>query len=241
MERQDGNRRVTFLAPPSIGLPYGRVPRLILIHLATEAVRNKSREVDLGQSLTGFMKSLFTMPTGGQHGSIQSFKAQLPRLLSLTTTVNLFDEERALVTNAPMADEFDIHWVVLQTGRSGLPARVRLGERMYNQMVTSAVPIDLRAVRALQQNVLALDIYFWTTFRAHRVARTHPARITWTALQTQFGAGYAAEGDFRIAFCQALEQVRLVYPKLLCSPTKAHFELFWSPPSVPKLQGDTRG
>src|SRR6202048_4781887 len=41
-----------------LGLPYGEKPRLVLIHLATEAVRTTSPVVDVEESMTGFARSL---------------------------------------------------------------------------------------------------------------------------------------------------------------------------------------
>src|SRR5271155_1748087 len=40
-----------------LGLPYGEKPRLVLIHLATEAVRTGSPIVDVEYTMTGFARS----------------------------------------------------------------------------------------------------------------------------------------------------------------------------------------
>lgn len=233
-QRRDGKMQVAFLSPPSVGLPFGKVPRLLLIYLTTQAVRTKTREIDLGASISKFMKSLFTKVTGGAHGSIAPFKQQVLRTLSLTTTLSLLNDDRAQLANTPVADEFEVHWVALGADQqSGLPARVRLGERMFDHMVGSAVPIDLRAVRALQQSAMALDVYFWTTYRAPRVARTHPARIAWGALQAQFGSDYKSTSDFKVSFCNALAQVQMVYPSLRYLVTESYLVLHKSSPSVP--------
>src|SRR5262245_64359124 len=41
-----------------LGLPYGEKPRLVLIHLATEAVKNGSPVIDVEDSMTAFARSL---------------------------------------------------------------------------------------------------------------------------------------------------------------------------------------
>jgi len=233
--RRDGDMEVAFLSPPNVGLPFGKVPRLLLIYLTTQAVRTRKREIDLGVSISKFMKSLFTEATGGTHGSIARFKQQVLRTLSLTTTLSLLNDDRAQLTNTPVADEFEVHWVAVGADqRSGMPARVRLGERMFDHMLGSAVPVDLRAVRALKQSAMALDVYFWTTYRAPRVARTHPARIAWGALQAQFGSDYKSKSDFKISFCNALMQVQMVYPSLRYLATESYLVLHKSAPSVPR-------
>ncbi len=46
------------MAPSSVGLPYGMVPRLLIAWVTTEAVRIRERELVLGESLSGFMSEL---------------------------------------------------------------------------------------------------------------------------------------------------------------------------------------
>src|SRR6266851_1339361 len=38
-------------------LPYGTRPRLILVHISTEAVKTHSREIDVGRSMHDYMKT----------------------------------------------------------------------------------------------------------------------------------------------------------------------------------------
>ena len=63
--RKNGNYSLTILSPSAIGLPYGSVPRLLLAWVTTEAVKTQSRELELGDSLSGFMRELDLVPTGG--------------------------------------------------------------------------------------------------------------------------------------------------------------------------------
>ena len=49
-ERVNGRYSLRLEARRSIGLPYGVYPRLILIHLTTQAVCTKSPEIDLGRT-----------------------------------------------------------------------------------------------------------------------------------------------------------------------------------------------
>ena len=56
--RRNGAFTLTILAPSEVGLPYGSMPRLLLAWLTTEAVRTRSRELVLGDTLSGFMRDL---------------------------------------------------------------------------------------------------------------------------------------------------------------------------------------
>ena len=43
---------------------------------------------------------------------------------------------------------------------------IELGEKFYEAVTLSSVPVDLRALRALKRSPLALDLYAWLTYTA---------------------------------------------------------------------------
>ena len=61
-------------------LPYGPKPRLAMIHVSTEAVRTKSRIVEIGHSQREFLRWLGIDPSGGSHGGLTLFKKQIQAL-----------------------------------------------------------------------------------------------------------------------------------------------------------------
>ena len=66
-----------------LGVPYGSLPRLILIHIMTEAVRTKSRQIVLGTTLTDWMRRLgYKSMSYGPRGSATLIRQQLDRLLA---------------------------------------------------------------------------------------------------------------------------------------------------------------
>lgn len=70
--RRNGALTLTLQAPPQIGLPFGRYPRLLLAWLGTEVVRTKSPEIELGESLSATMRELGITPSGGDKGPFES-------------------------------------------------------------------------------------------------------------------------------------------------------------------------
>ena len=65
----------------SIGYPYGSIPRLILFWLNTVAVQTKSRRIELGRSLSEFMRQLGLDPSrGGARSDSRRMKDQMQRL-----------------------------------------------------------------------------------------------------------------------------------------------------------------
>ncbi len=66
--------------PHCVGIPYGTIPRLLLFWITTEAVKTKSRRLELGDSLASFMRELGLTPTGGRWGTIRRLREQMNRL-----------------------------------------------------------------------------------------------------------------------------------------------------------------
>lgn len=64
-ERVNGRYSLHLAAPPSVGLPYGSYPRLVLAWLTTEAVRTKNPEIRLGPTFSDFMYRLGLAPVTG--------------------------------------------------------------------------------------------------------------------------------------------------------------------------------
>ena len=48
-----------------IGVPYGSIARMILLYLQTQAVRTRSREVELGASMNAWLTAM-GIPIGGK-------------------------------------------------------------------------------------------------------------------------------------------------------------------------------
>src|ERR1700738_1926771 len=88
-----------------LGLPYGEKPRLVLIHLATEAVRTASPVVDVEESMTAFARSL-GMETNGQQ--LRALKEQLARLAAATVRMGVVEEGRAVQVNSLFVSAFDL-------------------------------------------------------------------------------------------------------------------------------------
>ena len=66
-----------------LGVPYGSLPRLVLIHIMTEAVRTRSRHIVLGTSFTDWMRRMgFRTVSYGPRGSATLIRQQLDRLLA---------------------------------------------------------------------------------------------------------------------------------------------------------------
>jgi hypothetical protein len=216
-----------------LGLPYGEKPRLVLIHLATEAVRTGSPVVDVEESMTAFARSL-GLETNGQQ--LRALKDQLARLAAATVRMGVVGEGRAVQVNTQFVSAFDL-WFPKQADQRVLwPSTVRLSEEYFQSLGQHAVPLDARAVAALASSSMALDVYVWLAQRLHRVPTGKPQFVDWNSLHEQFGQGYDRIRDFRRRFLQTLHQVGSAYPTARITADDRGLSLEHSPPPVSKSQ-----
>jgi hypothetical protein len=212
-----------------LGLPYGEKPRLVLIHLASEAVRNSSAVVDVEDSMTAFAKSLGVEANGQQ---LKALKDQLGRLAASTVRMGIVEEGRAVQVNTQIVTAFDL-WFPKQADQRVLwPSTVRLSEEYFQSLGRHAVPLDHRAVAALASSSMALDTYVWLAQRLHRVPPGKPQFITWAAAYDQFGQGFARVRDFRRSFLQTLAHVKSAYPSARIATDEQGLILEHSTPPV---------
>ena len=228
--RRNGAFTLNLLAPSAVGLPYGTVPRLLLAWLTTEAVRTKSRDLVLGDSLSSFMRELDLIPTGGRWGSITRLKSQTQRLFS--TSVDCFhtSEDRTGMVGYRFADKAMLWWHPKAPDQAALwQSTVSLSEPFFREVTEHPVPIDMRALRALKRSPMALDMYAWLTYRMSYLNKQ--TEIPWGALAAQFGSDYARLRDFKSAFLREMRKVLAVYPAarvteghhgLLLKPSRPH-------------------
>jgi hypothetical protein len=213
-----------------LGLPYGEKPRLVLIHLASEAVRTGKPVVDVEGSMTAFGRSLGLETNGEQ---LRSLKDQLTRLASATVRLGIVEEGRAVQVNTQFVSAFEL-WFPKQPDQRVLwPSTVRLSDEYFQSLGRHAVPLDHRAVGILASSSMALDVYVWLAQRLHRVPPGRPQLITWLALHEQFGQGFARVRDFRRRFLQTLHHVQAAYPNARLTSSEVGLTLEHSPPPVP--------
>jgi len=213
-QRRNGKFTMTMMAPDEVGLPYGSIPRLVLAWLSTEAVQTRSRRVELGRSLSEFMRQLGMAPTGGKRGDITRLRNQMNRLFAAAISCSYADEDDGYDGRRSflIADKIDLWWNTRRPDDQTLwESTITLGERFYQEIVDHPVPLDMRALKALKQSPLALDIYAWLTYRMHTLRE--PVVIPWVALEAQFGASYGQTRKFRYEFLRRLKDVLVVYPR----------------------------
>lgn len=214
-----------------LGLPWGAKARLILMHLNSEAIRTKSPEVDVGDSLTAFVKRI-GLSTDGR--TIRSIKDQVGALSAALIRMAFIGPKGVFQINAQVVTGFDLWFPKDAQQRVLWPSTVWLSGDYFESLQAHAVPLDERAIAALSHSAMALDIYAWLAQRLHRVPAAGRHFIPWPMLKEQFGADHSNLRKFRQVFMIALRQVCSMYPAAKIDVTGHGLFLYASPPPVTK-------
>jgi hypothetical protein len=244
------------------GLPYGAKARIILMHLQTQAIRNRSPVVNLGDTMTSFIRRLgYENVNGGERGVISAVQEQAVRIGR--TNFTLIDKRSSRggtnVRDAALADGLDLFSEGPDDGQLSLfdpgsddkgnkgarkkgrrytwVKQITLSEQFYQHLMTNKVELTEEVIAALKGSSWALDIYLW-------LAYTLPGldgilELPWSALHRQF-APKLYSGNLpalrKKILTPALEEVRAACPAA---------DFAWGPDGVvlrPSrlLPGDTR-
>ena len=112
------------LARSDMGLPYGTYPRLLMAWITTEAVRTKTRELQLGDSLSYFMRRLDLDVTGGQKGTVTVLRRQMKRLFSANVSWSYEHGKEWAAGGFNPVEKVHLH-----QGASRAPTKLRCGTR----------------------------------------------------------------------------------------------------------------
>lgn len=193
-----------------IGLPYGPKPRLILAHLNAQALRQHSPVVEVGDSLTGFVKRLNLDPKGRNMGII---KDQLTRLAASHVTFGMLTDRQAITLNTGIiaASSIPLWFPKNEAQRVLWPSTVRLSHEYFESLAKHAVPLHDKALMALSGSAMGLDVYAWLAQRLHRIGWGKRVFVPWPALKMQFGWHYSRLDHFKAEFTQTLRLVHSQY------------------------------
>ena len=188
-----------------LGLPFGTKARLIMAYLNTQAVKKQSPLIDVENTITSFVKELGLASKGK---NINDVKNQLARIASSIITLNyITEEQRSLNVQFSLVKKYDLWFPKDHRQRVLWASQIELTNEYFEELVNRAVPLDIRALAALKNNAMAIDIYSWLAQRLHRIDPKNPQFIAWKNLKDQFGGGYKDMKKFKQVFRRTLDIV----------------------------------
>ena len=218
--RVNGDLTLTIVGHPDHGLPYGKLPRLLLAWLSRHAQLTRSRLITLEPVRADLLRQLGLSSTGGRTGTIRAVDDQLLRLLKSTVHIDWNTDNRSEWRPFQVSAGLSL-WRDRSESRGGR-YWIELSKPFFNEVIERSVPLDFATLRELR-SPLSIDLYAWATDRVYRLNR--PTTISWQSLQNQFGAEYARPQDFRRAFVLALGRVSFLWPQLKARPMKKGLQL----------------
>lgn len=217
---------------PDTGLPYGVPARLLTIYCASEAVRTKSPEIFLGNTVHEFLRRLDVPVSRGARGSLSVYANQLLRLIHCTLSIdeNIVGQDGRTglhIRQAVFAEEARLWWDADHAVGKG--SSLVLSPTLFHSILDRSAPLSTAAIKALRKSPMDLDVYAWLVHRMFHLSK--PSTVSWAQLSGQFGHGYGELRKFRRFFLDSLKRVQKVYPEarlqltehgLMLLPSKRH-------------------
>jgi hypothetical protein len=214
----------------AIGLPYGSYARFILLFLQSEAVRTRSREIELGRSMRVWLGTM-GLSIGGTTYRLVGEQAR--RISHCRLQFFASRDGNEVMRHGGFVDG-TISMAGLNSDQLGLwQDRVLLNEEFYRALREHPVPVSEAALRAIGPRSMVIDVYVWLAYRLH--ALTRHVEVSWPALHAQFGSGFRLIRKFRAHFAECLELALAAYPDARVSIEERGVVLRPSRPAIPKL------
>ena len=205
----NGHYKMSIISPSEIGLPYGGLPRQLILFLTTQAILTKSNEIYCGKSISQLAKILGKHSSGGVNGSITALKNQFRRLFSSTIQWIKDTEGEWSIDTMNISRSASMLWDPVN--KNDWEGIVTLSEAFYEDIQLHATPIDLRVIDALSHYPMAIDIYCFLTSRYFNLYK--PVLISWIDLVSQSGCSYKKLSNFRKSYIKAASMVKALYPE----------------------------
>ncbi|MBV8913111.1 MAG: pirin [Acetobacteraceae bacterium] len=215
-----------------VGIPFGSIARMILLYLQSEAVKTRSRDIELGRSMNQWLKTM-GVDNGGK--TYKLVREQSKRLSLCRLTFYRITSAATQVTNGSFVRDAILPSEQSADQLSLWREMVRLDEGFYQSLIEHPMPVQEAAIRQIGSRSMAIDVYIWLAYRLHRLEK--PTPITWTALYQQFGAGFTLIRQFRARFRETLALALAAYPDAQVSEENTGLLLYPSPPPVGERRG----
>jgi hypothetical protein len=223
------------------GVPYGTRARLIMFHLQSEGI--KSRHVDLGPTLSAFLRSMGLAVTGGKNGTIERTKDQVVRLAACSMMLHWSESDEVgastVIQRNDIVDKLKMWEPRDDPDGNRWEAQITLTQKFYDDLCKHAVPMDKRAIAALKGNSMGLDLYSLFAYRLPRLVK--PLHLPWRLLHSQIGSELTEMKALSRSVRDVMPSVMACYPHAQVTLTPTGLTLRKSEPAVltRQVQGAT--
>lgn len=212
-------------------VPFGPKARLVLMHLCSEAITQKTATIEIAESFTGFVRDMGFSDSGGKRGPLHAFKEQLNALAACTMRITVWNGYDSVRTrNITPIEEMNLWLSTDPNQRSLWSSTVTFSPAMYESLKRHALPLNAQVIRAFAASARKLDLYFWLGWRMYNLSQ--PLTLSWQSLYEQFGGANRSARDFKRHFKDDLKEVQQVLTRLPTKLTEHGLTLSPADPSV---------
>ncbi len=212
-ERRNGHFKLQVTGHPEFGLPFGQ-DRLVLIFLATMAVRQRSQVVQFRAAAE--MLDFFGMSKGGKE--YRRIVAAFERIFGATIFFSTQTHDSAATMTHRSRFNF-LREAEIWYGRPAEKAHrtntIMLSDEFYAEVACHPIPSDLEAIKVLAAAPALLDLFLWLSYRCfvskglESIPLFGPCGLT-----QQLGCvEYSRPSRFRAMLEQWLRTIRGLWPE----------------------------
>jgi hypothetical protein len=212
----------------NIGIPYGIIPRLILMWMVTEILRTRSRRLALGHHLNDFLAKIgLSGHTGrGPRSDARRVRQQMERLFRAVISFEYAEGGGKRPGTAWLDMQVapqGVFWWSEGQGETDLAwgSWIEVGEAFYEAVVAFPMPLDVRVLRQVKDSSLGIDLYAILNREAFRAMESgRPRFLAWEWLHRQTGNEIANLRLFRRNALAQVEAILAVHSGLVVSLVK---------------------
>jgi hypothetical protein len=214
----------------SYGIPYGIIPRLILVWIVTEIIRTKSHRLELGNRLADFLLKIDLNSANGtgKRSDARRVREQMERLLHsiISFSYSLKGEGRngCSWNNMEVAPDGVLWWSDKYQEQAALfGSWIEVSEKFFQAVMNSPCPLDIRVVRHIKDSSLGIDLYTILNREAFRAMKDgKPRFLAWEWLYEQTGNEYGRLDNFRKKALEQIKEIMAVHSGLIITQQRGH-------------------
>ena len=211
-------------------VPSGSKPRLILPYIVGQAVRDRSPEIDLGDSMRKFMARI-GMPVTGHNG--KALTDQIRNLAAAQIVIGEWKDDAVHTHSGTIAKRVSF-WLERDPNQATLwTPTMTLSEDFYATIQDHRVPIDIGHLAKFARSPRRMDLYAWLSYRTARIKPRHREPVSLQALWRIFAPDIARYWHFKNRIKGDLKAIRAVYAQFNVDIDGDILWLRRSPPPVP--------
>ncbi len=208
-------------------IPAGPKARLLVAYINDQAIRTKAPQIDMGRSLRDFMDRN-GIPVCGTNG--KEITRQAKNLAAAEIILGTWGEQAVNQANIRIAKGLSF-WIEKNPEQGTLwTPELLLSDDYLHALLQHRVPVDFRALVALQANPRAMDVYCWLSYRMTSVRV--PTHIPYEALHPVFGPAIKQLKHFKHEFTVAMKLALKFYPTARLALEAEKLVLYPSPPAI---------